>query len=121
MTMQTSATDAAGIVTMKEFERLELKVGEILAVQEVTGSDKLYALQVDIGGKQIQLIAGIRKQYTPKELNGKKIVVVANLAPIKIRGVESQGMLLAAVEPGNDGKITLLTVDRDVQVGSDVA
>ena len=105
------------MVSFDEFKKLELKVGEVLSVEHVPNADKLYVLQVDVGGKQIQLVAGLREFYPEKDLKGKKIVVVANLDPVTLRGVRSEGMLLAA----QDGeKVSLLTVDRPVKVGSGI-
>ncbi|MFC2143965.1 hypothetical protein ACFLQO_01215 [Candidatus Aenigmatarchaeota archaeon] len=83
----------------------------------LTIKNKLYVLNVDIGGKQIQLLAGVKESYDQKELVGKKIVVVANLDPANIRGMTSEGMLLAA-ESG--GKISLVTMDKEIPVGSKV-
>jgi methionine--tRNA ligase beta chain len=106
------------LVSFDEFKRLELKVGEIVSVGQVPNADKLYSLKVDVGGKQIQLVAGLRGIYPESELKGKKIVVVTNLDPANIRGIRSEGMLLAAV----DGKdVSLLTVDRPVKAGSGIA
>jgi methionyl-tRNA synthetase len=105
------------MVSINEFNKLDLRVGEVLSADPVEGSDKLFVLQADIGGKQVQLVAGIKGHYTAEELVGKKIVVVANLDPAKIRGIESQGMLLAALDGAN---VSLLSIDRDVPVGSKV-
>ncbi len=106
------------MVSFDDFKKLDLKIGEILSVGHVPNADKLYAVQVDLGGKQIQLVAGLRGIYKEDELKGKKIVVVSNLDPVTIRGISSEGMLLAAVDGDNVG---LLTVDRAIKPGSDVA
>jgi methionyl-tRNA synthetase len=106
------------MISIKDFEKLELKVGEIISVDDVPKADKLYKLEVDIGGKQITLIAGIKKNYEKDELIGKKIIVLTNLEPAMIKGIRSEGMLLAAVK--NDD-VSLLTVDKDIPIGSDVA
>jgi methionine--tRNA ligase beta chain len=106
------------MVSFDEFKKLEIRVGEIISVEHVPNADKLYVLQVDMGGKQIQLVAGLKQIYKEDELKGKKIVVVTNLDPVNIRGVKSEGMLLAAVD-GDD--VSLLTVDRPIKVGSGVA
>ncbi len=106
------------MIKIDDFKKVEMKVGEILSVQHVPNTDKLYVLNVDIGGKQIQLVAGLRPYYTEDELIGKKIVVVTNLQPVNIRGITSEGMLLAAVK---DDEVTLLTVDKDIPVGADIA
>jgi methionyl-tRNA synthetase len=103
------------MVSFNDFKRLDLRVGEVISVESVPNADKLYVLQVDVGGKQVQLVAGLRPFYKEDEIKGKKIVVVANLDPAKIRGLDSEGMLLAASEKEN---VSLLTVDRDIPVGS---
>ena len=105
------------MVSISEFQKLDLRVGEIISADSVEGSDKLFVLQVDIGGKQGQLVAGIKGHYNDEELVGKKIIVVTNLDPAKIRGIESQGMLLAALDGAN---VSLLSIDRDVAIGSKV-
>ena len=105
------------MVSIREFQALDLRIGEILSVENVEGADKLYVLQIDVGGRQVQTVAGLRQHYSADELTGKKVVVVANLDPAKIRGIDSEAMLLAAM----DGKtVSLLTVDKDVKVGSKV-
>ena len=103
------------MISFNDFKRIELRVGEVISVESVPNADKLYVLQVDIGGKQVQLVAGLRPFYKEDEIKGKKIVVVANLEPAKIRGLDSDGMLLAA--SGNED-VSLLTVDKDIPVGS---
>ena len=106
------------MVSFDEFKKIELKIGEILSAEDVPNADKLYSLQVDVGGKQIQLVAGLKKLYSRDELKGKRIVVVTNLDPVTIRGIRSEGMLLAAVDGDN---VSLLTTDKPIKVGSDVA
>lgn len=105
-------------VKIQDFEKLDLKVGEVMRVDEVPKADKLYKLEVDIGGKQITLVAGLKKSYGKEEIVGKKIIVLTNLQPATIRGITSEGMLLAAVD-GDD--ISLVTTDRNIKTGSDVA
>lgn len=105
-------------VEIKDFEKLDLKVGEILGVDDIPGADKLYRLQVDVGHKQITLVAGLKKNYSKEKLVGKKIVVLTNLRPANIRGITSEGMLLASVK---GDKINLVTIDGDAEVGSDIA
>ena len=104
-------------VTIEEFFKMGLKVGKIVEVKPAPNADKLYLLKVDMGDHQRNLVAGLRKYYSPEELLGKKIVVVTNLKPAKIRGHESQGMLLAA---DVDGKPYLLIVPDEVPPGSQV-
>lgn len=97
------------IVSFDDFAKLDLRVGKIVDVQPVEGATKLYKLTVKIGEEERMLAAGVAEFYAPDELMGKKIVVVANLEPKKVRGVESQGMLLAAVEE-QDGKVTSIAI-----------
>ena len=95
-----------------------LRVAEVKEAERVKGADKLLKLKIDIGSEERQIVAGIAEQYTPEEMIGKKIVVVTNLKPAKIRGVESKGMLLAA----KDGKtLSLVILDKDMSGGSEVS
>lgn len=105
------------MVSFEEFKKLDLRVGEVLSVEHMPNADRLYILNVDIGGKQIQLLAGLRQHYKEDEIRGKKIVVVANLDPAKIKGMTSEGMLLAAE---NEGNVSIVTLDKDIPVGSKV-
>jgi methionyl-tRNA synthetase len=102
------------LISIDQFKTVELKVGTILSAQKVEGSSKLIKLEVDIGEKRI-IVAGIGKSYKPEELPGKRIVVVANLQPAELFGIQSQGMLLAAGDPEHLG---LLTLDRDAANGT---
>ena len=102
-------------ITIDEFMKVELKVAKILEASEIEGADRLLKLQVDLGSEKRQLVAGIKQNYTPQELVGKHIVVVANLKPARLRGEESQGMLLAAQT--DDGP-ALVSFDKDVSAGA---
>jgi len=106
-------------IEFAEFQKVVLKVGEILQVEEIPKSKKLYKLTVDLGEeKPCTIVAGIKPYYTPEELRGKKVIVVANLKPKKLMGIESQGMVLAA----NDGEnFSLLTVEKSVKNGTRVS
>ena len=95
-------------ITYDEFAAVELRTATVLEAERIEGADKLLKLQIDVGGEKRQLVAGIAKHYLPEDLKGKTIVIVANLKPAKIRGVESNGMLLAA---GDGETLKLLTVD----------
>jgi len=100
-------------ITYDDFAKLDLRVAKILDAEAVEGSDKLLKLKIRVGTEERQLVAGIAKHYAPDEVLGKKIIIIANLEPRKIRGVESNGMLLAAAKE-EDGKLTglcLATVD----------
>jgi methionine--tRNA ligase beta chain len=103
------------MASFKEFQQLELRVGEVKQVDVHPNADRLYVMKVKVADQEKQLVAGIRMTYKPEELVGKKVVVVNNLDPATIRGVESQGMILAA----SDGdKAIVLTPERDVPSGS---
>lgn len=87
-----------GVIDFPDFEKVDLRVAEIKNVEDIEGADKLYKLSLDVGelGERV-ICAGIKEHYSKNDLQGMKIVIVANLAPRKLRGIESQGMLLAAV------------------------
>ena len=84
-------------ITYDEFKKVELKVAVVLEAERIAGATKLLKLKVDLGTEQRQLVAGVAESYKPEDLIGKKLTIVANLKPAIIRGVESQGMILAAV------------------------
>lgn len=107
-------------ISIKEFQRLDLRVGEILAAEPVEGADKLLKLRVQVGEETRNMVAGIALSYRPEQLLGKKVVVVANLEPATIRGVRSEGMLLAGWVKGDDTSITLVTPERDLPTGARV-
>ncbi|MCD6595377.1 methionine--tRNA ligase [bacterium] len=115
--VQQNAISAAGTITIDQLFKVKLVVGEIVSAKKAPNADKLLLLDVDIGTEHRNLVAGLAKWYKPEELIGKKIIVVSNLQPAKIRGYESQGMLLAA-DDGN--KVSVLTVDKDVKPGSKI-
>ncbi|MBU8901681.1 MAG: methionine--tRNA ligase subunit beta, partial [Victivallales bacterium] len=106
-----------GLISFDEFFNTQLKTAKVLEAEKVEGTDKLLKLQIQVGEEKRQLVAGVAQFYTPEDMVGKNIVIVANLKPAKIRGVESQGMLLAA----KDGKdLKLITIDGDIPTGSSV-
>ncbi|MBI2647843.1 MAG: methionine--tRNA ligase subunit beta [Candidatus Wildermuthbacteria bacterium] len=104
------------MISLNDFKAIDLKVATIVEAECVEGSDKLVKLQIDLGQERRQILAGIGKHYGPEELVGRQIVIVANLEPRSLMGLESQGMLLAA----DDGGPVLLRPDRDVPPGSEV-
>ncbi|MEK6926036.1 MAG: methionine--tRNA ligase subunit beta [Nanoarchaeota archaeon] len=108
-----------GIVSYEEWQKLDLRVGEIINVEDIEGADKLYKLTVDVGNEKRVICAGIKEHYTKKALKGKKIIVFVNLAPRKMKGIESQGMLLAAVSEDHS-KVLLINSKTDVNVGEKV-
>jgi methionyl-tRNA synthetase len=106
------------MISIDEFRKVELKVATIKGAEAHPNADKLIVLQVDLGSEQRQICAGIRNHYTPEELIGKQIIVVANLQTAKLRGLESQGMLLAA---SDEDRVIILTPDKPVPPGSQVS
>jgi methionine--tRNA ligase beta chain len=105
------------MINFEDFQKLDLRVGKILESEKIEGSEKLLKLQVDIGESKIQLVAGIAKFYKTHELINKEIIVLKNLKPRKILGVESQGMLLAADDKGTP---VILTPDKEAKPGSKI-
>ena len=104
-------------ISIDDFRKIDLKVATIKSAEAHPNADKLMVLQIDLGGEQRQICAGIRNHYTPEELVGKQIVVVANLETAKLRGMESQGMLLAA---SDEGRVIIMTPEKSVQAGAQV-
>jgi len=110
-------TGAQNLITIGDVAKVELKIGKVVSAERVKKSDKLIRLQVNTGEER-QIIAGIGKAYSPEDLIGKKIVVVTNLQPAKLMGVESNGMLLAAT--GADGVPVILMPEKDVEEGAKI-
>jgi methionyl-tRNA synthetase len=106
------------MISIEEFRKIELRVATIKSAEPHPNADKLLVLQIDLGGEPRQICAGIRNHYTPQELVGKQIVVVANLETAKLRGLDSQGMLLAA---SDEGRVIILTPEKNVQAGARVS
>ena len=107
------------MVSFDEFKKIELKIAKVLKVEEHPNADKLWVLQVDIGEENPRtIVAGLRKDYSAQELEGKNIIVVSNLEEAVLRGVKSQGMLLAAKDKET---LSILSLDREVKPGSPVS
>jgi methionyl-tRNA synthetase len=104
-------------ITIDDFLKVELRVGEIKVAEKVKGADKLLRMEVDIGTEVRQIVAGIAKAYEPEKLIGRKVVIVANLQPRKLRGLESNGMIVAA-SLGDDGLPALAGFLEDVPIGA---
>lgn len=104
-------------VSYEEFKKLKIKVAKVIKVEDIPKADKLYKLTIDIGDEERTLLAGLKEHYSKEDLLGKKIVVLTNLEPKKMRGVLSEGMLLAAVD---GDKVAILTPDKDVETGSTI-
>jgi len=105
------------MVRFEEFKRLEIKIAQIKEVEDHPNADKLYVIKIDLGGKEKQIVAGIKSSYTKEELVGRQIVVVDNLEPAILRGIESQAMLLAAQDAEG---IAILIPERQMKIGSPV-
>ncbi len=114
-TGQTEVTKVSERISYNDFSKMDLRIAEIRSAEKVPGADKLLKLMVSLGDEERQIVAGIAEWYSPESLIGKKIVLLANLQPAKIRGVESNGMLLAA---DVDGRAILLQPDQDVPAGA---
>lgn len=106
-------------ITFDDFVKMDLRVAEIKVCEDIPGADKLYKLTIDIGEERT-IVAGIKLYYSKEELVGKKIAMVANLEPRKLRGIESHGMLLAASSE-DKSSVVLLTLDRDIANGSKIS
>ena len=105
-------------ISIDDFRNIELRVATITAAVAHPNADRLLVLTVDLGSAQRQLVAGIRAHYQPEDLIGKQILVVANLQPAILRGVESQGMLLAASD--EQGRLAIVTPEKPVAAGAQV-
>jgi methionyl-tRNA synthetase len=105
------------MINIDFFKKLDLRVATIVAAHNIPGADKLLKLEVDLGSESRTLVAGIAQEYACEDLPGKQVVIVANMQPVKLRGVESHGMVLAAVVAG---KPVLVTAMEEVPAGSSV-
>ena len=103
-------------ITIDEFSRMQLQMGEIISCEEVAKSKKLLCSQVKVQGRTLQIVSGIKHYYTPEQMVGKKVVVITNLKPTKLAGVLSEGMLLCAED--FDGNLALLTAEKDMPAGA---
>jgi methionyl-tRNA synthetase len=104
-------------ISIEDFAKVDMRTGEIKAAERVPGANKLLKLQVDIGSEVRQVVAGIAEHYEPEKLIGMKVVLVVNLEPRKLRGVESNGMVVAA-SIGEGGRPVLVTFKEDVPNGA---
>ncbi len=113
-----ATADESNLLDIDQFARTQMRVAEVLEAEPVEGADKLLRLQIDLGSERRQIVAGIAKYYTPEEIVGKKVVVVVNLKPAVIRGVESNGMMLAAKK---GKKLFVVTPDGDLPPGAKIS
>ena len=105
------------LISIEEFAKIDLKVAKIIGCEKVDGADKLLVLQLEVGEEKRQVVSGIAKSYKPEDLIGKFVVLVANLKPVKLRGLDSNGMILAAAD---GGMLTLVTPMEEIKTGADV-
>ena len=106
-------------IVYDDFAKLELKAGTVTACEKIAKADKLLKLEVDLGTEKRTIVSGIAQHYNPEEMVGKQVIVVTNLAPRKMKGIESQGMILTA--ENSDGKLQLLKPENNVEPGSSVS
>jgi methionyl-tRNA synthetase len=107
-------------VKFSEWQKLDLRVGKILSVENHPNADKLYVIEVDLGAEKRKLVAGLKNYYKPKELIGKNCIVAVNLEPAVLRGIKSEGMILAAVSEDKT-KVRLIKPDKDIEIGARIA
>lgn len=107
----------ANLITIDDFAKVELRVAKVLEAEKVEKADKLLKMKLQVGDETRQVVSGIAKYYSPEEMVGKTLVLVANLKPVKLRGIESQGMILAA---SNENGLSLVTIDKDLGSGAQV-
>jgi len=107
-------------MTFADFQKMDLRVGEIVSAEEIEGADKLYRVTVDLGGEKRTMVAGIKQHYAKEELAGKKVLVLINLEPKKIRGVESHGMVLCA-HNADRSRLVCTTVEKEIEAGAKVS
>lgn len=106
-------------IAYEDFAKLEMKAGTVIACEKVAKADKLLKLEVDLGTEKRTIVSGIALHYSPEEMLGKQVIVVTNLAPRKMKGIESQGMILTAED--SDGRLQLLKPENTVTPGSSVS
>jgi len=106
-----------GYITIDDFAKVDLRVAKVLEAEKVEGADKLLKLKLEMGDEIRQVVSGIAKHYSPEEMVGKYVILVANLKPVKLRGIESQGMILAA---SDDKALVLAALDKEIGSGAKV-
>jgi len=105
-------------MNIEEFQKIDLRIGKIIVAEKVENSDKLLRLEVDFGNEWRQIVSGIANYYKPEELIGKKVAFVFNLEPKMIKGIESQGMILASED--ENGNLALLVPDKEIKEGAKI-
>jgi methionyl-tRNA synthetase len=115
---QKAADNQKAEISFEDFAKIDLRVGKVIAAEKVEKADKLLKLTIDIGAEQRTVVSGIAQQYKPEELTGKLVTLVANLKPRKMRGIESQGMILMAED---NGRLVFVGTPEDTTPGSTVS
>ncbi|MFB6147780.1 MAG: methionine--tRNA ligase subunit beta, partial [Candidatus Nanohaloarchaea archaeon] len=115
---ETEGVKMSGTISFEEFQDLDIRVGEILEVEEHPNADKLYKVQLDVGDRQLQTCAGLVNHYTKEELEGRKVIVLVNLEPSELRGEKSECMMLAAED--DEGNVSLLETDEEMEIGTEI-
>ncbi|NCN99144.1 methionine--tRNA ligase subunit beta [Candidatus Pacearchaeota archaeon CG10_big_fil_rev_8_21_14_0_10_35_219] len=105
-------------IPFKDFQKLEMKVGTIEKVEDHPDADRLYVLTINLGNETRTIVAGLKQHYTKEELQGKQAIFITNLAPVTLRGIESQGMILAA---SNEDKVVILQPEKPMPEGSKIS
>lgn len=117
----TAPGPESSLISIDEFAKVDLRVAIVLGAERVAGTDRLLKLDIDLGVERRTIVSGIAHVYEPESLVGRRIVVVANLEPARIRGVESRGMLLAAGGRAAGQQLALLTLDKEIPPGTRVS
>ena len=116
--VKEEAEEKIPLISFEDFSKVQLRVAQIIEAEKIKKSTKLLKLQVDLGNEKRQVVAGIAKSYSPEDLKGKRIVLVANLQPAKLFGEESQGMILAVED--SEGTLNVLETNEKVKLGTQV-
>lgn len=111
-------TEDENLASIDDFAKLDIRAGKVLESSYVEGSDKLLVSKIDIGSRVLQVVSGIAKYYSPEDFVGKTVAVIANLKPLKLRGVLSEGMVIAA---GDKKNLSLMTFDKEVAPGTKIS
>lgn len=120
-TAEAPAVEQSDVITIDDFAKIDLRVAVVLACERVPKTDKLLKLDLDLGFEKRTIVSGIAQFYEPDDLVGRRIVIVANLKPAKLRGVESRGMLLAAGGRSEGEELGLITLDKEIPPGTRVS
>lgn len=119
--MSAAANPSGGdLISFDDFVKIKLRIGKVVEANDHPNADKLLVMKVDLGDEQRQIVAGLKGYYTPEQLVGLNLVIVTNLPPRMMRGQQSQGMLLAAVTPGQK-QVVALTTESDIPPGTPVS